>query len=366
MTARSTVEASAGTFYGITLGSRNLVSGRDMPATDVPGWTLAFTDDFTTDVALGSFPAAVSGKWNAFPLGYTDTSGQGAYNPAKTISCVGSKMLLRAWWEEGQAKPWCPCPRPIVIPGSSLPYGHDYGRIAYRWRLKSQTVNPGTGLSGFKIAWLNWPDSNRHVGPIALTGATTSGSKNVTITPWVASYPPFAGQAVTGSGIQAGTEVQSYTLGSSTLVLTKTATATAGSVALTLSGGDGELDFPEIVDFGSGDGTEVEVHCFVHHQGGVTSNVDQTHIGPVVVDVTQWHTMVLEWSQDLVVAYIDDVEIGRVTTADIVGTHGAAQGVPNTPMSFRQQIETAIGRTTIDTDEMEIETDWVAIWLPEA
>lgn len=365
MTARSTIEASASAYYGVPLGSRNLVSGRDMPTEDVAGWAIAFTDDFDTDVALGSFPAAVSAKWDAFPLGYTDTSGQGKYNPAKTIHCAGSKMNLRCWWEDGQAYPWVPNPRPIVIPGSALPYTHDFGRIAYRWRLKSQTVNPGTGLSGYKIAWLNWPSSNRHVGPIALTGAISSGSANVTITPWVASYPPYAGQSVSGTGIQAGTKIASYTPGSSTLVLDKTATATNGAVALTLSGGDGELDFPEITDFGAGDGTEVEVHCFVHHQGGVTSNIDQTHIGPVVVDVTQWHTMILEWSEDLVVAYIDTVEIGRVTTADIVGTHGAAQGVPRTPMSFRIQTETAIGRTTVDTDEMELELDWVAIWLPE-
>lgn len=358
MTARSTIEASAGTFYGVTLGARNLVSGRDMPTEDVAGWAIAFTDDFDTDVALGSFPTAVSAKWNAYPTGYMDTSGKGEYNPAKTISCAGSKMLLHVWKEPGATYPWVACPRPIVIPGSALPYTHDYGRIAYRWRLKSQTGD------GYKIAWLNWPASNRHVGPIAWTGTLTSGSTAVAVSAWVGSYPPFVGQAVSGTGIQPGTTIAAYA-GAAATTMTLSLPATAnGSQALTLSGGDGEIDYPEITDFSTSGGTAVELHAFIHHQGGVVSATDATHI-ETVFDVNQWHTCVVEWSENLVVCYLDDVELGRVTTAQINGTHGAAQGVPNTPMSFRIQTETAIGRTTEDTDDMEIELDWVAIWLPE-
>src|SRR4051812_8934318 len=55
----------------------SLPSGEAMPVGNLDGWRQTFTDDFTTDVALGSFPSAVSGKWGAYPSPWKDTSKYG-------------------------------------------------------------------------------------------------------------------------------------------------------------------------------------------------------------------------------------------------------------------------------------------------
>lgn len=288
MTARTTVEASAGSFYAVALGARNLVSGRDMPTDDLPGWTLEFFDDFTTDIALGDFPTVVSTKWDAYPTSYLDTSDQGRYNPAKTVSCADSKMLVRLWWEEGEDKPWVCTLRPIVITGEPLPYTHDYGRFSIRWRLKS---NAG---DGYKIAWLTWPVSNSNHNA---------------------------------------------------------------------EGGDGELDYPEITDFSPSNGAAVALKGYVHWQEGkLPAGSYQSLIVNQTVNAYEWHTDTIEWLPGIVKYIRDDVTLGQLTDAQLTPPYG----VPNTPMSWRIQSETAIGRTTVDTDEMEIEIDWVAVWLPEA
>src|SRR5437660_700572 len=52
--------------------SRPSPSTQEMPVGDIPGWHQIFTDDFTTDVPLGSFPDAVSDKWSDYPDGWPD------------------------------------------------------------------------------------------------------------------------------------------------------------------------------------------------------------------------------------------------------------------------------------------------------
>lgn len=285
MTARATLEASAAAFYGgVELGARNLVSGRHAPTDDLPGWQLAFVDDFNVDVPLGSFPADPT-RWRAYPNTYIDTSGRGRYEPAKTISCAGSKMLLHVWWEDGYDKPHVACPCPIIVPGSPLPHTHLYGRLAVRWRLKSNNGN------GFKTAWLLWPLSNSHANA---------------------------------------------------------------------EGGDGEIDFPEIIDF-SPDGKAIALKGFVHWQEGyLPASSYQTKIVDTTIDATQWATDVIEWSPGLVVFLRNGVEMGRLTDADLTPPHS----IPNTPMSWRLQTETALGAgtDTVPTDDMEIEIDWVGAW----
>ena len=51
-------------------------SGASMPLGDVSGWHQVFTDNFATNVPLGSFPGAVSAKWDAYS-GFNDTHGTG-------------------------------------------------------------------------------------------------------------------------------------------------------------------------------------------------------------------------------------------------------------------------------------------------
>src|SRR5690348_14870075 len=69
-------------------------SGQAMPVGNLPGWTQAFTDNFTENVPVGSFPAAVSGKWTAYPYPWKDTSGNGTYDPKKVVSIGNGVMNL--------------------------------------------------------------------------------------------------------------------------------------------------------------------------------------------------------------------------------------------------------------------------------
>src|SRR5215472_1874929 len=51
---RSQVIHAAG--YQRTAAKAHSPSGEPMPVGDIPGWHQVFSDDFTTDVPLGSFP----------------------------------------------------------------------------------------------------------------------------------------------------------------------------------------------------------------------------------------------------------------------------------------------------------------------
>ena len=122
-------------------------SGQPMPIGDVAGWRQVFADDFTTDVPLGSFPAAVSSKWDAYPDGWKDTSKNGTYQASKVISVSDGLMRLHLHTENGVHMVAAPEPK---IPGGKP--GLLYGR--YVARFKSDAV------PGYKTAWLLWPDSN--------------------------------------------------------------------------------------------------------------------------------------------------------------------------------------------------------------
>ncbi len=124
-------------------------SGQAMPVGNLPGWTQVFADNFTENVPVGSFPAAVSGKWTAYPDGWPDTSGNGTYEPSKVVSIGHGVMDLYLHTENGVHMVSAPEP---VIPGA--PGGEGgllYGRYAMRFRVDQ--------VPGYKTAWLLWPDS---------------------------------------------------------------------------------------------------------------------------------------------------------------------------------------------------------------
>jgi len=138
------------------------VSGECMPVGDLPGWQQIFTDDFKTDVALGSFPGAVAQKWLAYPFDacfWQDTSKQGHYWPEKTLSVAQGLLNIYVHTENG---PLCgggngpihavSAPYP-VLPGASASNGQLYGRYAVRFR--------SDPIAGYKVAWLLWPDSEQ-------------------------------------------------------------------------------------------------------------------------------------------------------------------------------------------------------------
>ncbi|OGO54941.1 MAG: hypothetical protein A2V85_11190 [Chloroflexi bacterium RBG_16_72_14] len=115
-----------------------------MPTTSLPGWNLVFTDDFTTNVALGSFPSAVSTKWSAYPSPWKDTSRNGTYSP-EIVSFQNGVMDIWLHTENGVHKVAAPLPR---VPGGDQTYGR------YAVRFKADPVK------GYKTAWLLWPKSN--------------------------------------------------------------------------------------------------------------------------------------------------------------------------------------------------------------
>jgi beta-glucanase (GH16 family) len=110
-----------------------------------------FTDDFATNVPLGSFPQAVASKWYAYPAPWTDTSGNGTYDPQKVVSIHDGVMDL--WLHTENGVHYVAAPVPIVQPGThSYGSGQLYGRYSVCYK-----ADP---VAGYKTAWLLWPNSD--------------------------------------------------------------------------------------------------------------------------------------------------------------------------------------------------------------
>ncbi len=130
--------------FGASSGSP---SGEAMPTGDLPGWKQIFADDFTTNVALGSFPgSAYSNRWFPYNAGSNDTSGYGTYNAAKTASVSGGILDNYLHTENGTHYVNAMVP---LVPATG--WGQLYGR--YSIRLKADN------MSGYKMAPLLWTDS---------------------------------------------------------------------------------------------------------------------------------------------------------------------------------------------------------------
>jgi chitodextrinase len=122
-----------------------------MPVGDLPGFTQVFTDNFTTNVPLGSFPQAVSGKWYAYPYSWKDTSGNGTYDPASGLSVHDGTLDM--WLHTlANGEHVAEAPVPITVPGShTYGAGQLYGRFSACFKADA--------VSGYKTAWLLWPNS---------------------------------------------------------------------------------------------------------------------------------------------------------------------------------------------------------------
>ncbi|GHO96347.1 hypothetical protein KSF_063950 [Reticulibacter mediterranei] len=122
-------------------------SGEAMPKGDLPGWHQVFTEDFSTDVAIGGFLNAYGKKFTVYDDGWPDTAGSyhGApsrYYPSKVLSAKGGLLDLYLHTEKGT--PMAAAILPILK-------DHMYGKYTIRFKSDS--------LKGFKTAWLLWPDS---------------------------------------------------------------------------------------------------------------------------------------------------------------------------------------------------------------
>ena len=121
--------------------------GSPTPATS-QGWKQIFAEDFNTPVPVGNFPGNVYGsKFTVYDDGSKDTAGQqGApsrYYPSKVASV--SNGLLNLYLHTENGTPMAAAILPV------LPGNHLYGKYTIRFR--------SDALSGFKVAWLLWPDS---------------------------------------------------------------------------------------------------------------------------------------------------------------------------------------------------------------
>lgn len=124
-------------------------SGNGLPTSSLPGWALAYSEDFTTAFAAGAvssagvFPVAYP-KLAAYQSGWQDTSKKGVYSP-QLLSVHDSFLDI-----------------PILttsdgvhhVNAPTVLHGQSYGRYAVRFRLPS-------ALPGYKTAWLLWPDSEK-------------------------------------------------------------------------------------------------------------------------------------------------------------------------------------------------------------
>jgi hypothetical protein len=118
------------------------------PTASNQGWKQIFAEDFKTDVPVGSFPGKVYGnEFTVYPDGTKDTAGQqGApsrYYPSKVASVSNGMLNLYLHTENGTPMGAAILP---VLPGNHL-----YGKYTIHFR--------SDALSGFKVAWLLWPDS---------------------------------------------------------------------------------------------------------------------------------------------------------------------------------------------------------------
>jgi len=146
-------------------------SGQPMPTGDPPGWHQVFADNFTQNVPLGSFPAAVASTWgHSYPDGWKDTSTNGTYMPSKVVSIANGMMNLRLHTEQGVHMVAAPVPTIPGAPGSGG--GLLYGRYAIRFRADA--------VLGYKLAVLLWPDS----GVWPLDGEIDFPEANLTGTLW--------------------------------------------------------------------------------------------------------------------------------------------------------------------------------------
>jgi len=133
------------------------LTGQAMPDGDMPGWHQIFAEDFPIDVPVGSFPGSAYGsQFTVYADGTPDTAGQqGApsrYYPSKVVSVRNGLLNMYLHTENGT--PMAAAILPI------LPGNHLYGKYTLRFR--------SDALSGFKTAWLLWPDSENwpHDGEI--------------------------------------------------------------------------------------------------------------------------------------------------------------------------------------------------------
>ena len=130
-------------------------SGEPMPTTDIPGWEIAWSEDFNKPAAEGKIRDVYGDKMMFYPptagtAFYTDTSKRGHYE-AQNFSAEGSLLRLHVYTSTDgihHVGAWLP-----TLSAKDAAHGQygsvTNGRFAVRFR--------SDPLSTYKQAWMLWP-----------------------------------------------------------------------------------------------------------------------------------------------------------------------------------------------------------------
>jgi hypothetical protein len=130
----------------ITAGSAAARKADAMPKGNLKNWHQVMAENFTTRVATGHWPGGYAKTWSSYD-GFSDTSGIGQYEPAKTLSVHNGDLDI--YLHTANGTPLGAAPEPHV---GGKPGGQVFGRYSIRWK--------GARLPGYGLGWLLWPDSN--------------------------------------------------------------------------------------------------------------------------------------------------------------------------------------------------------------
>jgi hypothetical protein len=116
---------------------------------------------------------------------------------------------------------------------------------------------------------------------------------------------------------------------------------------------DGEIDFPEM-DLAPVGSEVPHVSGFVHRRKA-RGDADQIEFA-APMQVTQWHTAVIEWTPKQVVFVLDGKEIGRTN-----------ERIPSSSMHWVLQTETGLRASSAPAADAAgvVQIDWVAAWVPD-
>lgn len=120
-------------------------SGQAMPVGNLTGWRQIYTENFTTNVAMGGFPGPYAAKWDAYN-GFQDSSGNGRYS-RNILSTHDGMLDMYLHTENGVHLGAAPVP----LINNGRWGGQIYGRYSIRFK--------SDALPGYGAGWLLWPDS---------------------------------------------------------------------------------------------------------------------------------------------------------------------------------------------------------------
>lgn len=112
------------------------------------GWKQVFVDDFETVGRAGSDGSLAGGRWWGYPDGTPITnSSNGYYRPSQVVSVEDDHLVFRLTSDKQSAYG--------AVLSPNVTQAQTYGRYDVRYRFTNPTI------TGFKSAWMLWPDSNR-------------------------------------------------------------------------------------------------------------------------------------------------------------------------------------------------------------